>query len=197
MFFLLYPKMYFLFYSINLMTQDRDLFSRLMADAQSGSSESYHKLLSQISVLLSKFLARRIGSADDREDLLQEILLAIHNSRHTYLPARPFYPWMYAIAKNTLVKYYKRISKEYLVLMGMEIDTFVTPEIAETEDKEKSSQLLQWIQKLPRKQKEIILLLKVEGRSIKEVAKQLKLSEANVRVIAHRGYQTLRTQVKK
>ena len=46
--------------------------------------------------------------------------------------------------------------------------------------------------KLNHKEKTVLNLLKVEGQSISEVAKQLNLSEGNVKVIAHRAYINLK-----
>ncbi len=195
-FLLLYSKPYSLFSSKNNMLQAKDLLSRLMSDAQSGNADSYRILLHQISITLSKFLARRISSVDDREDVLQEILLAIHNSRHTYLPSKPFYPWMYAIAKNTLVKYYKKIHRQNANIIEAEINSLMNPEKIESNEKDKSTEILNLIGELPGKQREIISMLKIRGLSIRDVAAKLNLSEANVKVIAHRGYHTLRKRVK-
>lgn len=179
------------------MVEKHDPLSRLMAEAQSGRSDSYRILLNQISITLSKFLANRIGSFDDREDVLQEILLAIHNSRHTYLPSKPFYPWMYAIAKNILVKYYKKIHKQNSKIIEAEIQSLTAVEKIESDEIDRTNEIIRLINDLPGKQKRIIQMLKIQGFSIKQTAAKLNLSEANVKVIAHRGYHTLRRLAKK
>ena len=179
------------------MAEKQDPISRLMEEAQSGRSDSYRILLNQISITLSKFLANRIGSFDDREDVLQEILLAIHNSRHTYLPSKPFYPWMYAIAKNILVKYYKKIHKQNSKIIEAEIQSLTAVEKIESDEIDRTNEIIRLINDLPGKQKRIIQMLKIQGFSIKQTAAKLNLSEANVQVIAHRGYHTLRRLAKK
>lgn len=194
---LLSPKLYFQYYSKNSMAEKQDPISRLMEEAQSGRSDSYRILLNQISITLSKFLANRIGSFDDREDVLQEILLAIHNSRHTYLPSKPFYPWMYAIAKNILVKYYKKIHKQNSKIIEAEIQSLTAVEKIESDEIDRTNEIIRLINDLPGKQKRIIQMLKIQGFSIKQTAAKLNLSEANVKVIAHRGYHTLRRLAKK
>lgn len=178
------------------MTEEKEILSRLMEMSQSGNQDSYRLLLQKISIILSKYLFRKITSVDDREDVLQEILISIHNSRHTYLPSKPFYPWMYAIAKNTLVKYYKKIHRQSLFTIEAEINSLVSPEKKDSNEINRTKEILNLIEELPRKQREIILLLKIGGLSIKEVSAKLNLSEANVKVIAHRGYHTLRQRVR-
>ncbi|WP_051999751.1 sigma-70 family RNA polymerase sigma factor [Leptospira vanthielii] len=195
--------MYFLLYlnnadtidSMHLMTQEKETYSRLMVEAQAGNSEAYHNLLSKISDILSGFLARRIYSFDDREDVLQEILIAIHRSRHTYLPTKPFHPWMYAIAKNILYKYYKKVNQQYSRFVEIEMNQLVSNKEIQPNEKEKADKILLLIQELPKKQRDIISMLKIQGLAVKEVSLKLRMSEANVRVIAHRGYQTIRIKI--
>ncbi len=57
------------------------------------------------------FLARQLcigRSATEAEDLVQEALLAIHTRRHTYDPAEPLTPWVYAIARYKLIDHLRR-----------------------------------------------------------------------------------------
>lgn len=192
----LYQKAYSFNISKNSMAEEKQILSKLMEMSQSGNKDSYRELLHKISIILSKYLSTRIVSYDDREDVLQEILISIHNARHTYIPSRPFYPWMYAIAKNTLIKYYKKIHKQSLYQMEAEISSLISPEKNDSNEIDSTKEILKLIEELPGKQKEIIQLLKIGGLSIKDVAAKLNLSEANVKVIAHRGYQTLRKRVR-
>ena len=45
---------------------------------------------------------------------------------------------------------------------------------------------------LPERQRQVIELLKFEDLSVRDVAARLGMSEANVKVTAHRGYRALR-----
>ena len=48
---------------------------------------------------------------------------------------------------------------------------------------------------LARRQRQVIELLKFEDLSVRDVATRLGMSEANVKVTAHRGYRALRRQI--
>ena len=48
---------------------------------------------------------------------------------------------------------------------------------------------------LPDKQRQVIELLKLEEMSVRDVAAAVGMSEANVKVTAHRGYQVLRRRI--
>ena len=77
-------------------------WGRLMAAAQLGDANAYRTLLSELAVWLDVYYARRLppGMTDDT---VRGVLLAIHATRHTYDPKRPFRPWLTAIARYTCV----------------------------------------------------------------------------------------------
>src|SRR5262249_10298421 len=84
--------------------QDRR-FAELMRAAQGGDSSAYVELLGLITPLLRPAVRRRRGflQLPDIEDIVQDILLSLHTVRATYDPARPFWPWLMAIARNRMV----------------------------------------------------------------------------------------------
>lgn len=73
-------------------------WDRLMADAQAGDANAYRILLSELVVWLRRYYAGRLPPAMT-EDAVKNVLLAIHEKRHTYDPRRSFGPWLAAIAR--------------------------------------------------------------------------------------------------
>ena len=73
-------------------------WDRMMAAAQAGDANAYRTLLAELALWLRRYYARRLPSAMT-EDAVQDVLLAIHEKRHTYDPVRPFGPWLAAIAR--------------------------------------------------------------------------------------------------
>lgn len=73
-----------------------------------GDARGYRTFLDELSAHLRGFLRRRLSQApDDVEDILQETLLAIHNSRHTYRRGEPLTAWVYAVARYKLLDFYR------------------------------------------------------------------------------------------
>jgi RNA polymerase sigma-70 factor (ECF subfamily) len=59
----------------------RTLFQRGL----DGDGAAYRQFLMELGAHLRGFLRRRLyDGASDAEDLVQEVLLAVHNARHTY-----------------------------------------------------------------------------------------------------------------
>src|SRR5262249_30201617 len=77
----------------------RELAS-LMCRAQDGERVAYRALLTEIVPLLRNWLRRRHPYLSDPEDVVQEILLAVHAMRATYDGNRPLLPWLRQIAHN-------------------------------------------------------------------------------------------------
>jgi RNA polymerase sigma-70 factor (ECF subfamily) len=167
--------------------QDERLSSG-MRRAQAGDAAAYEDLLKEAAALLRGFFAARLGAAD-AEDAVQETLLSIHAARATYDPARPFAPWMYAIARYRLLdaarRHGRRARHEAPPADG------AAPEGGGTAGEEVRDAL----SRLPERQREIVELLKLQGLSVAEVARRLGMSRAAVKVAAHRGYRAVRRQL--
>lgn len=157
---------------------------RLMARAQDGDRACYRALLSGSRDWLLRYYARRIAP-QMVEDLVQDTLLSVHRKRSTYDPARPFYPWLAAIARYRWVDALRKLTRteelyeadsavpaeEDAVLARLSLDTLLT--------------------RLPPAQAHAIKLTRISGRSVAETAKITGQSESLVKVNVHRGLKKL------
>lgn len=172
-------------------TQSEDNWGWLMAQAQEGNSHHFVTLLQEVSTFLRPFLLQRMGGMDQAEDVLQEILLTLHRARHTYDPTRPFKPWLYAVANSRVMEFWRKHKKREEFESPL-IDEQTEMLIAEEDiSRFELETLKQALDQLSESQQEIIRLLKIEGHSVKEVAEKLSMSEAAVKVAAHRGYKKI------
>jgi RNA polymerase sigma-70 factor (ECF subfamily) len=140
--------------------------------------------------LLRYFRGLRINRTD-AEDLLQDCWIRIHRSRHTYRPTDPVMPWIYGIARHTGLDAYRKRrrmeSREVLVAAVPE-----NPAQAIREPVGQDGELAQLLENLPESQREVIVMLKVSGMSLEEVAKATSSTIGAVKQRAHRAYTTLR-----
>src|ERR1700736_476394 len=81
-----------------------------------GDASAYHMFLGELTAHLRSFLRRRMARLPEEvEDLVQELLLAIHNQRHTYDPEQPLTAWAQAIARYKLIDLLRRRSRSDLL----------------------------------------------------------------------------------
>ena len=136
---------------------------------------------------------------DAVEDIIQESLIAIHAARHTYLSERPIGPWVYAICQNRMIDHLRRTKRHQAIAIDDEtMDLFATDEISHSSDKsgldrdERINQIEDAMARLPADQRRLVTLLKIEDKSVREVAAMTGMSESAVKVSAHRAYQKIR-----
>jgi RNA polymerase sigma-70 factor (ECF subfamily) len=141
---------------------------------------------------LLRFFAAQTRDRDRAQDLLQDCWLRIHRARHTYRPGEPLLPWVYAIARRVQVDDYRkaqRIRRHELQGEAKEPAAPVTPEPPASSASLRVTELLKL---LPPQQRETILLLKVSGLSLEEVARATGTTVGAVKQRAHRAYMNLR-----
>ena len=166
---------------------DWNEINRLGVLATTGDSRAYEEFLTIISNYL-KFKVRNSVPDSYVEDLIQESLIAIHKSFHTFDPKKNPRAWVNAIAhykaSDFLRSYYKKELKESQLVD----DTFFSKS-ANADDKLLIEKL---IKTLGRSERQVVWMLKYEGKSIAEVGEKIGKSEANVKVICFRAIRKMR-----
>lgn len=169
-----------------------DRLVRLMAAYQRADSDSVLQLVGCLSPRLLRFFEQQVRERPLAEDLLQDCWIRIHRSRHTYRVERPLLPWVYAIARRTAVDGYRR-RKKSLAFEREFLDG--NPEPAEAlsgVSPETKISLWREISALTMKERQAFELLKVEGRSLDDVAAVTGVSANAVKQRVHRAYLKLR-----
>jgi RNA polymerase sigma-70 factor (ECF subfamily) len=169
-------------------------WSILMARAQAGDGEAYRRLLEEITPYLRALAARRHREPSDIEDTVQDVLLTLHAIRQTYDPARPFAPWLVAIANRRLVDRLRRQGRLRAreTPLAPEHETF--PADAANLENEMSDrrQLREALQSLPAGQRRAIQLLKLDEMSLKEASAATGISIVALKLATHRALKALR-----
>jgi RNA polymerase sigma-70 factor (ECF subfamily) len=161
-----------------------------MARYQQADPEATTALIKQISPQLYRFFAAQLGNAEDASDMLQDAWLRIHRVRHTYRPGQPLLPWVYAIARCVRVDSYRKRRRIAVREIGVE----ALPEPAAVSAVSSSVPAFdELIADLPASQREVLIMLKVNGLSLEEVARATSSSVGSVKQKVHRAYQSIRS----
>jgi|ERR1700722_9237368 RNA polymerase sigma-70 factor (ECF subfamily) len=166
---------------------------RLMERAQNGEREAFQALFADIGPLITLFVRRRVFDQSEVDDVCQEALLAVFKSRHTYQPARPFEPWLFAIVRNVTAAYFQR-NRQHGRWQAP------TSEIPETWAEDESSlgvELSDGLSQLSANQLEALKLTKLSGFSIAEAAQRAGTSVGSMKVRVHRAYESLKRSMRR
>ena len=168
-----------------------DRLKELLVGGLAGDAATYRRFLEELSAHLRAYLRRRLaGLPDEVEDLLQELLLAVHNQRHTYDPMQPLTPWVQAIARYKLADLHRRRARKEALQEPLEDNepmfATVNNEVAEARH-----DIVKLLDLLPDRQRLPILCVKLEGVSVSDAARRIGMSESAVKVGIHRGLKAL------
>lgn len=159
-----------------------------MVSAQAGDQSDYRLLLGEIGQVLERYFCARIGAGAYVDDCVQEVLLAVHEARHTYDPGRPFRPWLFAIARHKGIDRLRRETR----LREDPLPEDVSDWDGAVVDVEANVVGSRMIDALSAEYREPIMLTKIAGFSSAEAAATLKISESALKVRVHRGIKRLR-----
>lgn len=171
------------------MTSDEATLARLMRLAQGGDALAYRQLLGLVAPLLQRWFRRKLAPAE-LDDLVQDTLLAVHQRRASWDPARPFLPWLAAIARYRWVDRLRRAQVRAHDALPDEVA--VESGEAALIGRLGCDRLLAL---LPGAQAAAIRSVKIEGLSVAEAAARLGQSETMVKVNVHRGLKRLAAMV--
>lgn len=166
--------------------------------AQDGDRDAYRSLLLDIVPYLRAISRRYLGRGEDAEDAVQDILLVVHDIRHTYERARPFKPWLNTIASRRCIDLLRRRSRRLQNEIASDEDLGQQtvhggpgPDEA-TARLHDAETLHDAVARLSPRQQEAIRLLRFGELSLDEAAAQSQQSIGSLKVACHRALKTLR-----
>ena len=117
---------------------------------------------------------------EDRQDLVQEIIIQLWKSFGNYDSNFKYSTWMYRIALNVAISFYRKERSREKLSQPFTEGIFHFPDELISNEKEANLNVLQqFIQELKDLDKALILLY-LEERSHKEIAQIMGISETNV-----------------
>lgn len=161
-----------------------------MVLAQAGDQAAYRLLLNEIRDWLMRYYRTRLPVAVV-EDAVQQTLLVIHQKRGTYDGARPFGPWLGAIARYMWIDRLRQMQRHAEGAAPGE-ERAEAPHAALDD----AADIARLLARLKPAQADAIRLVKLKGYSISEAAQLTGQSAPLVKVNVHRGLSRLAQYVR-
>ena len=177
--------------------QERN-WSRLMRGAQDGDAAAYARLLKEAAPFVRSIARRRFRNDDAVEDAVQDVLLCLHRVRHSYDPARPFTPWLAAIATRRCIDALRRKIRvdAHEAADEQAYETFADPGSNKEVEAGAASQLvMSLVETLPPAQREALELVKLKEMSLAEASAASGQSVGGLKVGVHRAIKALRARL--
>ncbi len=156
-----------------------------------GDQTAYRRFLQELCTHLRAYFRRRLTSLPDEvEDLVQEVLLSVHNQRHTYDASQPLTAWVHAIARYKMIDLLRRRGSHEGRNVPLD-DEMTLAGSTDGEAGEARRDVRKLLEQLPPHFRLPIQHMKLEGLSVVETARLTGMSESAVKVGVHRGLKAL------
>lgn len=158
-----------------------------MRAASAGDSAAYDRCLREMAQALRPLVRRGLSRAGanpaETEDVVQDILIAVHLKRHTWDQTRPIGPWISGIARYKIIDNMRR--RGFRIELPIEDFAEILP--AEQAETASERDVTRSLDALPEGQRNVVRAIAIDGASISDAALKLNMSEGAVRVSLHRG----------
>jgi RNA polymerase sigma factor (sigma-70 family) len=173
--------------------------NELLRRSAAGDKEAFGLLIERYQTLVYALAYSATGSIEKSEELAQETFLRAWASlRQLREPAR-FRSWLCTIARNLAARAGRNKSHDVLAGAGSLEDTGIPAREAGPAEASirRERQEIVWsaLRRIPLKYREPLVLFYSAGRSVREVADELELSEHVVRQRLYRGRQLLNAEI--
>ena len=159
------------------------------------AKEDFILMIGETKGIIYKIANAYSRSAEDQEDLVQEIILQLWSSFGKYNPEYKITTWIYRIALNVSISHYRKdtVRKKYTTPLN---EDFVIFSDTGSDDMDEDIRLLrQFIQELDEMNRALMILY-LDGNNHQEIANVLNISVSNVGTKINRIKERLRNKFK-
>lgn len=161
--------------------------------AHPGDTAAVGTLYQQHHQAVYRYLYYRTGDPQVAEDLTSEVFIRVIRSLQGYRPQDvPFLAWLFQIARNLSIDYYRKVNNEPLVSLEENLRAGNDDPTKDVDRRLTSQKLIEALRNLSEDQRDVIVLRFVSGMPIADVAQALSKSEDAIKGLQRRGLIALR-----
>lgn len=173
---------------------------RLLARIKAGDREAFAEL---VRLYQKKIFTLAYGFFRDRDDALeivQETFMRVYEKIGSYRPEHSLQSWIYRLARNLCVDYYRKYAKKRKLEDGLErvpdrqLAACGSPQ-ADWESRQSAEAIERAVQNLSRRQQEVFSLKYRQGMKLRQVAEIMAISLGTVKALHHRALKRIRVAV--
>src|SRR5579862_1258079 len=160
---------------------------RLIALMRRGNHAAYEVLVSRYHSRLLAFCRHLLGSREDAEDVMQEVLTAAFNAILADERQINVRPWLYRIARNRSLNHLRRIQSIGVDSMDLHYSDNGASTADKVHDREEFRLLVGDIHELPETQKTALVLREMDALSYEQIAEAMETTVPSVKSLLVRA----------
>lgn len=174
-------------------SEDREVLI-LVEKAAKGQTKAFEKLYDIYIDRIYRYIYYQVRDRAVTEDLTQQVFMKAWEAISKYeWRGKPFAAWLFRIAHNNTVDYYRSIKKDDRIKNQVSVYVF-DPE-TDIEKKLIEEELLEAVSGLPPQQREVIILKFIDGLDNHQISEIMGKKEGAIRVMQMRALSALRQKL--
>lgn len=160
-----------------------ETLTEIITKALQAEPKAQSKLIERFWQDIFIYIHRKINNQTIAKELTNQTFNKALTKLHLFDASMDFKTWLFSIAQNTCIDYWRKYANSQNISYIDAIDTELSPSPEEMYISNQSlEKILKLIQSLDEKYRRVIELKFMEDNSIKEIAEKLDLSESNVKI---------------
>lgn len=164
-------------------------------DAQGGNKEAFGLLYDHYLPKIYRYILFKVSKTEEAEDLAHEVFLSAWQNIGGYKhKGFPFSSWLYQIARNAVIDFYRTSKKNVQIEMVSENLLKINPTESELIDNDLELTRIKGVIKFLKPEYQDVLIMRfIEELPHEEIAAILGKSQGAIRIIQHRALKELKT----
>jgi RNA polymerase sigma factor (sigma-70 family) len=160
---------------------------RLVHLVRRGSDAAFEVLVARYNSRLLAFCRHMLGSREDAEDVLQDVMAAAYNA--ILADERPINvrPWLYRIARNRSLNHLRRATAVGMDSMDVHLHDHGTTTADLVHEREEFRLLVVDIQRLPETQRTALVLREMDALSYEQIAEAMETTVPSIKSLLVRA----------
>jgi RNA polymerase sigma-70 factor, ECF subfamily len=161
--------------------------------AQQGDQDAFACLYDSYIERIYRYVYFRVGEDEIAEDITSQVFLKSWEKLALFqIGPTPFIAWLYRIAHNTIIDYYRTRKTSISLDDAAQVDINHVDGTDERLDQQfESKQLHEALKQLTNEQQQVLTLKFIDGFSTRQIAKKLGKQQGAIRALQMRALQTL------
>jgi RNA polymerase sigma-70 factor (ECF subfamily) len=174
-------------------------FSLVLSTAQTSHTEvDLAALVDTYSALLFRVAHSILRNPAEAEDVVQDVFIRVIEHQHKLSTIRDMRVWLVRIAWNLALDRRQRIRPDQIdELFAQSLTAANMPADQALDEAQRATAVLREMERLPKKERQVLLLSALEELSTTEIAAVVGRSESAVRALLFRARSRLRTRLTK
>ena len=179
------------------MKEKKPDLNKLVEEARSGNADAFAQIYDALVKPVYRYIFYRVEDAI-AEDLTEETFLKVWQNLKKYKKGKyPFSAWVFRIAHNLVVDYYRKNRVTESISDGLVDPQEISNPQYQTSIRLTQVRLRKVIRRLPPNYQQVIILKYINDLDNKEIAAAIGKSEGAVRTLQFRALERLRTLLSK